>query len=185
MERHRWMSVVLVFSLSLNFAFIAVWVYHVSYVRPLLRERAAQQSQAGPSQTGAGCEWLNLREDQARKLTALKRDVRPGIMQLRRDAEEAQDRYLQLLAEPNPDPEAVQQALEQIATLQAGFRRNAFRGLKRFHDMLDPEQQAQLRGRLRPQRQGQGGRPANMRDRPGPGMRPRRGPERELQRSPF
>jgi Spy/CpxP family protein refolding chaperone len=144
MDRNRWLDVVLIFSLAFNIAFVGIWGYHVFYVRPLLEKQAEQAGGRANGGTTAisGVEWadLELTPQQRQRLQALRTEVRPEVVQLRQEALAAQERYLELIEQSDPDPQEVQQALEQIAQLQARFRRASFQGLRRFHEMLDERQ---------------------------------------------
>ncbi|MDP6438517.1 MAG: hypothetical protein QGH74_02685 [Candidatus Brocadiia bacterium] len=170
MRSNKWMSVVLIFSLSLNFGFMGVWAYHFFYVRPLVRERRGRRGPR-PRPGGPAFADLRLREEQRRRLEAHREATRPQLTKLRAEADLAQEHYLEALSQPDADPQAEQEALEGAVSSQASFRREELRSLKALHDMLDEEQRRALRRVLR-RRRGRGprGRPH------GSGWRRRRPP---------
>jgi len=141
--KSRWMSVVLTFSLALNFGVAGVWIYHVSHVRPrLLHER---EREGGEARWAPLRQELGLRDAQIERFMVQSRAMRQEFEQVRLGAVEARERYMRLLVEPEVDPKAVEGAMEEALAGQMKLRRQMYEGMRRFCGSLDAEQRARLR----------------------------------------
>ncbi len=186
MRTNKWMSVVLIFSLSLNFGFMGFW--QLTLLDALLQDSPDEGETDVAVEAPALAEFL-LRPDQRRKFMAHRAARKSEFLRFSQKADAAQEQFLQILAQPDPDPTAVQEALDAAVAEQARFRRTVFMALKQFRDTLDVGQRRQLHELLR----GHGGRgpdgrthrPRGRRRRPPMQThRPPRGPEGAAPRTP-
>jgi Spy/CpxP family protein refolding chaperone len=148
-DKRKGLSVLFAFSLALNCAFIGAWVYHFFFVRPAIRARMLERAGAEGRVIGDGLADLNLTEEQQRKLAAQQAALRLEIQDVRSRTDAARERLLDLLAAPEPDPEAVKAAQQEIAAGQEEVRRLVFDHLTRAREVLTPEQWGKLQRMLR------------------------------------
>jgi len=131
------LSLLLIFSLAFNIAFVGIWLYNRQRpVAPLPAGRHGGQERAGRQPMQA----LRLRDDQRRHLAELRGRARAETARLEADIQKQQERLLQLLAADQPDWKAVQDCEQRIAAGQKRLRELSLEQLRALRDILTPEQ---------------------------------------------
>lgn len=180
MSERKGLWVLLTFSLALNFAFVAVWVYHYFFVRPALQ-----------AQTDGGLqrfEALSLTDEQRGQILAAQQVLRQSIQEARGRSAEAREKLADLMAAPESDPETLRVIRRDIDDSEGEVHQLVVQHLLHVRSTLTPEQREQfghiLRERMRggpPTQRGMSRRQGRQgpREHPGAPLRgePDRGPE--------
>ena len=122
----------------------------------------------------AHAEELELTEDQQAQLKEIATESRKAMVQLRADSELAGMELQALIRSDDPDLEAIQQGLENVASAQVAERFAAIEATVSARSVLTDEQQAKVKEAVRGQRGPQRGNGPKRGDGPKRGGRPER-----------
>jgi len=186
--RQSVLTLLLVFSLAFNIAFVGIWVYNRT-----ARSGRPAGPPPGPQARGASAAerpeppWdaLKLGAEQKRSMRDSWQATGRRIQQLNAELARERDRLFDLLAAEEADEAAIAQAQKRMAELQGQVRQLAVGQMVETRTRLTPEQRRELFRRMRargqqhgwPQRRGRPGPPPRAFGAPAPpGRQP--GPER-------
>ncbi len=161
------LSLILVFSLAFNIAFVGIWFY--SRLQP-------DRPGAEPRRTW---EQVGLDREQQRRMEQSWRDLRRELAPLERRLAAERDRLFELMAEQEPDREAIRAAHRRMEAIQERIRANVLSHLEQTEEHLTPEQRRRLFQMMRSRA---------VRGRRGAPVPPRREPDRrhpERPEDPF
>ena len=167
--RNAALTLVLVFSLAFNIAFVGIWVYHRPRPRPPLAGRSYESRQGGMRRPSPPWAQFALTPDQEQKVSKGWREVEGRMRELRQDAADHRDRLFALMEEEPPDEAAVLEAQKSIEATQEQIRKLVVGQMLKTRELLDEEQRHQWLSKMR----SHGDRLGMRRWRNGPG--PRRG----------
>jgi len=141
------LTLLLIFSLALNFAFAGVWVYHKYYVQPRLLEMRPQTHEftSRPWVEHA----LGLRGPQRDRVRAEYSRFQKKMREIRTRAERNHKELFDLLAAPQPDREAIQKCLQRIAADRQEMQELVVEHLLAIKGMVSTEQGNRLIETLR------------------------------------
>jgi Spy/CpxP family protein refolding chaperone len=122
----------------------------------------------------AHAEELELTEDQQAQIKEIATESRKAMVQLRADSELAGMELQALIRSDDPDLEAIQQGLENVASAQVAERFAAIEATVSARSVLTDEQQAKVKEAVRGQRGPQRGNGPKRGDGPKRGGRPER-----------
>ena len=122
----------------------------------------------------AHAEELELTEDRQAQLKEIATESRKAMVQLRADSELAGMELQALIRSDDPDLEAIQQGLENVASAQVAERFAAIEATVSARSVLTDEQQAKVKEAVRGQRGPQRGNGPKRGDGPKRGGRPER-----------
>lgn len=142
----RMQTPLLIFSLSLNFAFAGVWGYHYFYVTPRLRkldelEARLTEQQQRQMRTAPPAARLKLTAEERRKMAEAGRSFREQLMPVRAEIRRQRERLYRLMAAPEPDREAILQCQAAISEGQRRMQQMTVEHLLDVKGRLGPEQQ--------------------------------------------
>jgi uncharacterized membrane protein len=178
--RQTVLTLVLIFSLAFNIAFVGIWVYSRTVPRgpeagPSAR---APGTPAGPSRGGAQPPWeaLQLSAERERRIRENWRATAERIRALNAELEAERDRLFELFGAEEADEPAIAETQARIESLQAQVRQLAIRQMMDTRRGLSPAQRRelfqQMRARGAPRSRPRGRAPHGRGQPPGP----RRGP---------
>jgi len=150
-DKQKGLSVLLIFSLAFNLAFVGIWGYHLLYVRPLVAKQQQQAEEQGVLAL-AGLERLGLAPEQSKRIMLLRQGLRTKLAERMRNADEAREAFLTLLQDPQADPEALRAAGERLGREGETIRRMILDHLLAVRDALDRRQRGELARMLRQHR---------------------------------
>ena len=138
------LSLLLIFSLAFNIAFVGMWVYNRTTRRP---PRAALPPGQAPGRSPAAVSprpWapLNLQAPQQRKMTQDWAEVCRKIETLNAEGQQSREQLLDLLAAEKLDAEAIRACQQRIDETQEQVRRLVVDHMLRTRDALSPQQRA-------------------------------------------
>lgn len=138
------LSLLLIFSLAFNIAFVGIWVYNRTSRRP---PRAGLRAGRAPGPAQAAVPpppWaqLDLQAPQQNKMSRDWAEVYQKIEALNADGRQLREQLLDLLAAEKLDPEAIRACQQRIDQVQEQVRRLVVEQMLRTRDALTPEQRA-------------------------------------------
>jgi len=138
------LSLLLIFSLAFNIAFVGIWVYHRTTRRP---QRAALLPGQAPGRSPAAVSppaWaqLNLHAPQQRKMAQDWAEVCRKIEALNAEGRQLREQLLDLLAAEKLDAEAIRACQQRIDQIQEEVRRLVVDHMLKTRDALSPQQRA-------------------------------------------
>jgi len=147
------LTLLLIFSLALNLAFVGVWGYHVFYVRPRLP--GGRLWLAPPIQAGWPPPALGLRDEQRERMLAEQRRFRREMQVIQAEARRNSEELLDLVLAPQPDLEAIRARQREIEAKRSELQARVVKHLLSLKGTLTPEQQKRLIWMLRMRARGQ------------------------------
>ncbi len=126
------LSLLLIFSLAFNIAFVGIWLHNV----------VTGEDGADAERPAGGDFWRNVRLTDEQK-GALQEDfnrLKQEISEQRQELEEQRDRLLALMAEEEPDENAIREYRERIDRIQGRIRELVVQHMHQTRDLLSPEQ---------------------------------------------
>lgn len=166
--RNQAMSILLIFSLAFNIAFVGIWTYHFAYVRPRmakLRQRPAP-GEARPAALLRRLAKLDLNRTQKQRLRRDYVHLRRRLKDHMEPLKEARHEFLMLLQDPEANPQQLQAAQAAFARRQHRMQQAIFEHLLKVRQELTPPQRRAF-GRMLYRAHGRlGGRAERLRRRP-------------------
>jgi Spy/CpxP family protein refolding chaperone len=132
------LTLLLIFSLAFNIAFVGIWVY--SRRRPVPPLPAPQAPQAGAAPRPGVALLESLRPDQRAELWAKWRKLAEQAAPLNAEVRRERQRLFDLMAAETPDWAAVRECESRIEAAQNRLRRMVVEELRQVRDLLTPEQ---------------------------------------------
>jgi len=148
------LSLLLVFSLAFNIAFVGIWVYNLT-------------EECEPAE--APLNELRLGPDQQRRVREQWQQLRKQVADMKEELDRERDRLLDLMAAERPDTEAIRDCQSRIGELQHEMRRIVTEHMMQTGQMLTPEQRARWYGMMKGLGQRHGRRTERLRRPPGRG----------------
>jgi len=145
-------SLLLTFSLALNFSFVGLWGYHRFYVGPKLKEiQATAANQSGTPQPGRRADRrpARLGPQQWERLRGRVETARPELLRIREDMRRRREEMLALLSAPEVNREAIARCEVELAEGYARMQRIVIESLVEVSKQLPPEQRGRLWQRFR------------------------------------
>lgn len=130
------LSLILVFSLAFNIAFVGIWAYN-----RFGEERAASAPAPAPPQTW---EQVGLDREQQRRMEQSWRALQQQLTPLRTRLESERDHVLELMAQADPDEEAIRTTQRRMAVVQEQMRRCVMTHMRETGERLSPEQRRRM-----------------------------------------
>jgi Spy/CpxP family protein refolding chaperone len=126
---NKGLTLLLIFSLAFNIAFVGIWVHS--------RSQAAKPPEGRP-----GAPWgeLGLNPAQQQRLRGRWQAVRSEAARLRQEAAGAREELLELIVAEEPDQEAILATEERLAGLQHRMRELAVSQMLETRRILEPPQ---------------------------------------------
>ncbi len=159
------LSLLLIFSLAFNIAFVGIWVHNI----------VTAEQDTHPERRGAADFWRNagLDPEQREALREDSRTFKQEMAELGQELDRQQDRLLTLMAGEEPDEEAMRQCREKIHEIDRRRASLALKHMRRMREVLTPPQRRRWLEEMR--RLGHGRGPGGHRGgfRPPPGGPPR------------
>lgn len=137
------LSLLLIFSLAFNIAFVGIWVYNRTAPRPRGAPRTVRP-EGLPSSAAPQRPWaqLKLQAPQERKVMQDWAEVYRKIETLNAEGRQLREHLLDLLAAEQLDAEAIGACQQRTDQIQAQVRGLVVEQMLRTRDALTPEQRA-------------------------------------------
>ncbi len=144
------LSLLLIFSLAFNLAFVGIWVYSLK-AEPETSRRGVGPERAPWTELGLGA-------DQRKRMGEEWQRLRDEVGELKKELDRQQERLLDLMAAERPDRNAIQDCQQRIGEIQHEMRRLVTDHMMQTGQMLTPEQKQRWYGMLKGLREAPGGR---------------------------
>ena len=141
---NKTLSLLLVFSLAFNIAFVGMWVYNRSTRVPPQAAAAGPSADAGPTPLPAPPSWqqLSLRGPQERQISQAWREVQQKVEAINAETHQQREKLVELLAADKLDQEAIAACQKRIEANQQAARQLVLEQMVKTRDALTPEQRA-------------------------------------------
>ncbi|MFO7956436.1 MAG: periplasmic heavy metal sensor [Candidatus Brocadiia bacterium] len=164
---NKTLSLILIFSLAFNIAFVGIWAYN----------RFGEEQPAPAPVPRQTWEQIGLDREQQRRMEQSWRGLQRELVPLQARLARERDRLLELMAEPDPDEEAIRATQRRMAAVQEEMRRCVMIHMRETRERLTPEQRRRMFHMMRTWGRRRGHAPAGRRrqgmGRPsGPGGQP-------------
>lgn len=168
-------SIILVFSLALNLAFVGVWGYHRFYLRPRMRrwrdrdfdarERRGWHHDDDHDDEDHHHRWrkgspleekLDLDEGQRGAVRNARRELAVKMKKRTEAVEERREELFELLLRPDVERTKVENALKELNEARGGLTRATVEHMLQLKKVLKPEQARRLLEMIRKRTAGHG-----------------------------
>ncbi len=153
--QNKLLSLLLIFSLAFNIAFVGIWAYN--------RTSPGPNALQAPSRAASPWERLEVAPEQRERLREQWRGLHAEVRSRRETLQRQRDRLLELMADPEPNEAPIRACRNNIERIQDEVRNLVLTHMRRMGEVLTPEQRRRMFHMLR----------GSHRDRTGHGM-PRR-----------
>jgi len=161
---NRTLSLILVFSLAFNIAFVGIWAYN----------RFGEERPAPPPPPRQAWEQIGLDREQQRRMEQSWRALQQQVAPLQARLARERDHLLELMAQADPDEQAIRAARRRMEAAQEQMRQRVMVHMQQTREQLSPEQRRRMFQMMRTRARRRGASPRGAR-RQGPERRPRGG----------
>ena len=154
-------SIVLVFSLALNMAFVGVWSYHRFYLRPRRRRarprrgRGRFRHRRGDKRHAPRAE-LALEPRQRRAVHKARRELKKKMGGIGRRIAERREELFELLQQPDPDRKSIKKRVKALNEIRSELTWATVQHILDLKEFLEPEQERRLLEMIRERTDGHG-----------------------------
>jgi Spy/CpxP family protein refolding chaperone len=128
------LSLILIFSLAFNIAFVGIWAYN----------RFGEEQPTPALAPRPTWEQIGLDREQQRRMEQSWRRLQRELAPLQARLARERDRLLELMAEPDPDEEAIRATQRRMGAVQEEMRRHVMTHMRETRERLTPEQRRRM-----------------------------------------
>jgi Spy/CpxP family protein refolding chaperone len=131
------LSLLLIFSLAFNIAFVGIWAYNRTHPPARAARPPAATAQVP---VPASLEGLSLTPDQRRQVVAAWRAAVAQTARVSAEVARERQRLFELMAAPEPDKQAIQACEQRIEAGQTRLGQLALNQMRQISELLTPAQ---------------------------------------------